>query len=117
MVVDDERKHRSYSKSRCGQGARTYLVHVLHEGDHDVEQVHQRQAEETQIHSLLEAVLEEDQQVQAVGGETDEEESRNQDGSLYTGKKIDRRAVDDVIAGVVENEGGQVDNQTARIDQ
>ena len=117
MVVDDEREHRSYSNSRCGQGAWTNLIHVLHEGDDDVEQVDQRQAEETQIHSLLEAVLEEDQQVQAVGGETDEEESRNQDGSLYTGEKTDRRAADDVVAGVVENEGGQVDHQTARIDQ
>ena len=60
--------------------------------------------EETEVDSLLEALLEEHGHVDAVGGEADEEEDGDEDGGLYSLKEVLRFKADQVD-GVVPRDG------------
>ena len=67
-------------------------------------QVDQGKREETEVDSLLEALLVEHGHVDAVGGEADEEEERKDDGSLNSVKELLRLKTDEVV-GVVPRDG------------
>ena len=68
------------------------------------EQVDQGEREETEVDSLLEALLEEHGHVDAVGGEADEEEDGDEDGGLDSVKELLRLMTDEVV-GVVPRDG------------
>ena len=59
---------------------------------------------ETEVDSLLEALLEEHGHIDAVGGEADEEEDGDEDGGLDSVKKELRLTADEVV-GVVPRDG------------
>ena len=60
--------------------------------------------EETEVDSVLEALLEEHGHVDAVGGEADEEEDGDEDGGLDSVKELLRLMTDEVV-GVVPRDG------------
>ena len=66
--------------------------------------VHESEREETEVDSLLEALLEEHGHVDAVGGEADEEEDGDEDGGLDSVKEELRLKTDEVV-GVVPRDG------------
>ena len=68
---------------------------------HEVEEC---EREETEVDSLLEALLEEHGHVDAVGGEADEEEDGDEDCGLDSVKKELRLKTDEVV-GVVPRDG------------
>ena len=68
------------------------------------QEVDQGEREETEVDSLLEALLEEHGHVDAVGGEADEEEDGDDDGVLDSVKK-DLRLITDEVVGVVPRDG------------
>ena len=67
-------------------------------------EVDEGEREETEIDSLLEALLEEHGHVDAVGGEADEEEDGDEDGGLDSVKELLRLKTDEVV-GVVPRDG------------
>ena len=69
--------------------------------------------EETEVDSLLDALLEEHDHVDAVGGEADEEEDGDDDGRLDSVKKILRLKADQVIGAVPWDGGVQVQDDAA----
>ena len=71
--------------------------------------VHESEREETEVDSLLEALLEEHGHVDAVGGEADKEEDGDEDGGLDSVKELLRLKTDEVV-GVVPRDG-RVDAQ------
>ena len=73
---------------------------------HDVSE---SEREETEVDSVLEALLEEHGHVDAVGGEADEEEDGDDDGGLDSVKE-DLRLKTDEVVGVVPRDG-RVDAQ------
>ena len=66
--------------------------------------VNQSEREEAEVDSLFKALLEEHGHVDAVGGEADEEEDRDEDGGLDSVKKLPRLKTDEVV-GVVPRDG------------
>ena len=66
--------------------------------------VHKSEREETEVDSLLEALLGEHGHVDAVGGEADEEEDGDEDGGLDSVKEELRLKTDEVV-GVVPRDG------------
>ena len=73
------------------------------------QEVDQGEREETEVDSVLEALLEEHGHVDAVGGEADEEEDGDEDGGLDSVKELLRLKTDEVV-GVVPRDG-RVDAQ------
>ena len=73
-------------------------------GPHLRQEVDQVEREETEVDSLLEALLEEHGHVDAVGGEADEEEDRDQDGGLDSVSEELRLKTDEVVV-VVPRDG------------
>ena len=67
-------------------------------------EVDQSEREETEVDSLLEALMKEHGHVDAVGGEADEEEDRDEDGGLDSVKEELRLKTDEVV-GVVPRDG------------
>ena len=78
---------------------------IEHEDRAHVDEVDQSETEETHIDSLLEALLEEDGHVDAVGGKADEEEDGDEDGGLDFVKEELRLSTDKVV-GVIPRDGG-----------
>ena len=68
------------------------------------EQVDKSERKETEVDSLLEALLEEHGHVDAVGGEADEEENGDEDGGLDSVKELLRLMTDEVV-GIVPRDG------------
>ena len=85
---------------------------IEHEDRAHVDEVDQSEREETEADSLLEALLEEDGHVDAVGGETDEEEDGDDDGGLDSVKELLRLKTDEVV-GVVLRVGCVYANNNA----
>ena len=77
---------------------------MKNKGERQTGQVDQGEREETEVDSLLEALLEEHGHVDTVGGEADEEEERKDDGSLNSVKELLRLKTDEVV-GVVPRDG------------
>ena len=76
---------------------------MKNKGERQTGQVDQGEREETEVDSLLEALLVEHGHVDAVGGEADEEEERKDDGSLNSVKELLRLKTDEVVGVVLRN--------------
>ena len=87
--------------------------YVNHEDLCQADKVDEGEREETEVDSLLDALLEEHDHVDAVGGEADEEEDGDDDGRLDSVKKILRLKADQVIGAVPWDGGVQVQDDAA----
>ena len=77
MVVDEELE--DHPNPRLPREGPVELVHVVEKGVNDVDEVGQRQTEETQVDTLSHPVPPEHQHVDHVGGHTEQQQGRQEE--------------------------------------